>query len=330
MMRWLLPLALCAISVATAATPESLITDMAYVSPARLVDIGHGRKMNLLCVGHGSPTVIFDSGLGDQIRAWATVQPAIGKITRACSYDRAGLGFSSPSGREGTSENAVEDLHGLLRAASIKPPYVLVGHSLGGMYVRLYADKYLAEVAGMVLVDPVSEEQGRRYHALDPTTLTADTEFVDYLHDQCIPAAAKGFEQGSEPRKKCVGEPDERFSAAFNRSLLATFARPQRQRAVWSEWVNLFDRSSDQVRAAKREYGDLPLIVLTRIPQPKGSQEMRDAKIRLWMELHDEIARLSTRGVNRVVADAGHYIQFDKPEAVIDAIREVVQSTTAR
>jgi len=313
-------------SAVFAVTPEPLpvVTDMAYAAPARLVDIGHGRKINMLCVGHGSPTVIFDAGLGDQIRAWATVQPAIAKITRACSYDRAGLGFSSPSNREGTSDNAVEDLHHLLVAAAVKPPYVLVGHSLGGMYVRLYADKYLSEVAGMVLVDPVSEEQGRRYHTLDPTTLTADTELVNYLHDQCIPAAAKGFERGSELMKKCVGEPDKHFGDALNVAVMASFARPQRQRAVWSEWVNVFSLSSDQVRAAKRNYGEMPLIVLTRIPQPQGSPEIRDAKIRLWSELHDDLARLSTKGVDRVVPDSGHYIQFDQPVAVIDAVREVL------
>ena len=90
----------------------------------------------------------------------------------------------------------------------------------------------------------------------------------------------------------------------------------------------MFGLSSDQVRAAKRPYGDLPLIVLTRIPQPKGPQEMRDAKVRLWIELHDELAHLSARGVNRVIADSGHYIQFDKPGVVIDAIREVLRAAT--
>ena len=86
----------------------------------------------------------------------------------------------------------------------------------------------------------------------------------------------------------------------------------------------MFSLSSDQVRAEKRNYGELPLIVLTRIPQPEGSPEIRDAKIRLWSELHDDLARLSTKGVNRVVPDSGHYIQFDQPVAVIEAVREVL------
>src|ERR1700690_3455652 len=126
--------------------------------------------MNILCIGSGSPTVVLEAGLGDQIRAWAFVQPKISAWVLTRSYDRAGLGFSDPSGRPGTSANAVADPHNLISAAAIKPPYILVGHSLGGMYVRLYADRYPADVAGLVLVDPVSEEQGRRFSQLDITT----------------------------------------------------------------------------------------------------------------------------------------------------------------
>lgn len=308
------------------AVQSNLVTDLTYISPARLVDIGDGRKMNIYCIGLGAPTVIFESGLGDQIRAWAMVQPAIAKSTQACSYDRAGFGFSSPSGRAGTSENAVEDLHALLSAASLKPPYVLVGHSLGGMYVRLYADLYRSEVSGMVLVDPVSEEQGRRYAELDPTTKTLNEEYVKSIHDECIPAATTGFERGSELMKKCVGEGDTHFSGTFNAALLANLSKPERQQAVWSEWANVFSLSSDQARTAKRRYGDMPLIVLSRVPQPPEPPKMREAKIHLWLQLHDELALLSTRGINRVVPNSGHYIQFDQPNAVIDAIHEVINA----
>jgi len=319
----------CCMTHALAAEPE-IVTDMAFIKPARLVDIGAGRRMNIYCIGRGSPTVIFESGLGDQVRAWAMVQPAVGKFTRACSYDRAGLGFSYPSGREGTSENAVDDLHRLLVAAAINPPYVLVGHSLGGMYVRLYADHHGSEVSGMVLVDPMSEEQGRRDAELDPKTPAAIEDFVKTIRNECIPAAIKGFEAGTELMKKCVGEPDRHFSNAFNTAFLVSISTPDRQQAVWSEWVNVFRRSSDQVRAAKRSYGDMPLIVLTNGgPRPKGpneTQEMSDAKRQLWIELHDELARLSSKGVDRVVPGSRHYIQFDRPNAVIEAIREIVRS----
>lgn len=316
------------------ATPTSaVVADMAFIQPASLVDIGDGRRMNIYCIGHGSPTVIFDAGLGDQIRAWAMVQPAIAKVTRACSYDRAGLGFSDSSGRPGTAENAVDDLHRLLAAASIKPPYVLVGHSLGGLYMQLFADRYLSAVKGMVLVDPVSFDQGRRYNSLDPSMTVENRKFVDSLHDECIPAARKGYVGEPSLFKKCVGGAWPHFSAAFNRAFLANHSTAKYMRAAWSEWANVFTVSSDEVRAAKRNYGDLPLVVLSRAPFPRlphETQAMRDAKNYLWVELHDDIAALSAQGVNEIVSEAGHYIQFDRPKVVVNAIREVVNAARKR
>lgn len=318
--------------VATArelAPRSAVVTDMAYIEPAHLVDIG-GRKMNIYCVGHGSPTVVFDAGLGDQIRAWATVQPAIARVTRACSYDRAGLGFSDPSDRSGTAANAVDDLHRLLLAASVKPPYVLVGHSLGGMYLQLFADLYRSDVVGMVLVDPVSDEQGRRYNALDPSMTKQNAAFVESIRTECVPAAQKGLVKGSKLFKQCVDQPDPRFSEAFNEAFVTNHSTAKYFQAAWSEWANVFSVSSDEVRAARCDYGDMPLIVLSRAPfalLPHETQALRDAKNYLWVELHDDIASLSMRGVNEIIPGTGHYIQFDKPEVVINAVRHVVWET---
>lgn len=323
--------AVCPLSRAEEAS-GGVVTDLSYIRPAHLADIGGGRKMDILCVGRGSPTVIFEAGLGDQIRAWATVQPQIAHRARACSYDRAGLGFSDPSPRPGTSMNAVADLHRLLVVAAVKPPYVLVGHSLGGMYVRLYADKYPAEIAGMVLVDPVSEEQGRRYTALDLSTKTLNDKYVAWIRSECIPAAAKGFDKSSEIYKRCVGDPDPHFSVEFNAAFADNESTAVHFQAVWSEWANVFRTSSDEVRAARRPFGAMPLIVLSRAPtglQPNETQTMRDAKNHLWMELHDDLAHLSSRGVNRIVPGTGHYIQFDRPEAVVAAVYEVLDQIRA-
>lgn len=322
---------LALVATARGATPmPAVVADTAFIRPARLVAIGNGRRLNIYCVGHGSPTVIFDAGLGDQIRAWALVQPAVAEGTRACSYDRAGLGFSDPGGRPGTAANAVEDLHRLLVATAIKPPYILVGHSLGGLYMQLFADRYLPEVVGMVLVDPVSFDQGRRYGELDPSMTKENAKFVQGLRIRCLPAARHRY--AGEPKlfKDCVGVPDPHFSKAFNQAFLANHSTAKYMQAAWSEWANVFTVSSDEVRAAKRSYGGLPLIVLSRAPfprQPNETQAMRDAKNYLWVELHDDIAALSTRGVNEIVPGASHYIQFDRPGIVVDAIRHVIRET---
>lgn len=309
-----------------------IVTDMSYIAPSRLVDIG-GRKMNLHCTGTGSPTVVLDAGLGDRIASWAMVQPVLEEKTQVCSYDRAGLGFSDASGRPATSANIADDLHSLLKTASVKPPYVLVGHSAGGMYVRMYADLHLPDVAGMVLVDPVSENQGSKYFELDPPMRSQNAAYVDSIREECIPAAIHGFDKKSPLHEKCLGGADPRFSDAFNQASLVNRERPAYFQSVVSEWDNIFTVSSDQVRAKKGSYGARPLIILTRAPFPKSateSQQMRDDKNRLWMALHDDIAALSTRGENRVIPGAGHYIQLEQPTVVITAILRVLQEVSAR
>ena len=125
------------------------------------VDIG-GRSLNIYCSGEGSPTVVFESGAGAPGYAWSHIQPEIAKLTRACWYDRAGEGWSDPGPFPRTSAAVAQDLHELLRRAGIPPPYVLVGHSIGGLHARVYNGLYPNEVAGMVLVDSAHEEEPKR------------------------------------------------------------------------------------------------------------------------------------------------------------------------
>src|SRR5215469_10834443 len=118
-----------------------------------------GVSLNLNCVGQGSPTVILDSGLGVPAAGWDLVMPDVAKFARVCSYDRAGYGWSSAGPMPRTSDEIVKELHVLLAASDEKGPYVLVAHSFGGYNVRVYADKYPADVAGLVLVDTSHEDQ---------------------------------------------------------------------------------------------------------------------------------------------------------------------------
>ena len=152
---------------AAALPPLSPPIPREYTHPHDLVDIGHGRKMNLLCMGDGATTVVFDSGLSDWSSIWALVQPVVAKTTRACSYDRAGMGYSDPSDSPFRSPFAiVEDLHTLLHTAKIATPVVLVGHSLGGFNMKLYAALYPEDVAGLVLVDPSEDRSYERSDAV--------------------------------------------------------------------------------------------------------------------------------------------------------------------
>ena len=130
----------------------------AHPAPGQLVDVG-GYKLHINCMGEGSPTVILEAGWADYSATWAYVQPEVAKTTRVCSYDRAGYGWSDPSPHPRTANWRVEELHMLLVNANVQGPYVLVGHSLGGMPMRVYAHTYPDEGVGMVLVDSMHEEQ---------------------------------------------------------------------------------------------------------------------------------------------------------------------------
>jgi len=310
------------------------VDDPAYTHAQRLVEIEPGRKLNLYCTGTGSPTVVFDSGVTGETVGWAFVQPAIAAHARACSYDRAGVGFSDPGTRTGSSANIVDDLHRLLIAASIAPPYILVGHSYGGMNVRLYKDLYPSEVVGMVLVDPVHEDWPARVWKLDIHQRTYEKYIADNFEPmwqgerECVTAAAAGFVEGTARYRQCVPAPDPHYSDAINAAYLKTHLSPGYQQAQLSEDETDHFASSDQVRAARTWYGDMPVIVLAAGdrpgPRPGESQAHRDAVNRLTAALFDELAALSSRGINRIVPDSGHDIPMDQPQAVNSAILEVL------
>jgi pimeloyl-ACP methyl ester carboxylesterase len=128
------------------------IDQRAYPPPGKMVDIG-GHRLPIHCVGQGSPTVILESGLGTLSADWANVQPEVAKTTRVCAYDRAGTGWSEPGPEPRDPQQIARELHTLLGNAGIDGPYVLVGQSFGGLYVRMYAARFPKEVQGMVLVD---------------------------------------------------------------------------------------------------------------------------------------------------------------------------------
>lgn len=328
-------LAYAAQGFAQATLPKpAVIDDPVYTHPARLIDIGGGQRLNLYCMGSGSPTVILDAGMGDSTISWAMVQRAMAKTTRVCSFDRAGLGFSDAARRPSTPVNQSEDLHVLLGAAGIAPPYVMVGHSLAGMNVRVFADTYRSEVVGMVIVEGSHEDQSSEGWAL---SAPGDKEKYDlYLKDQhgCIDAARQGLEKGTKWYEKCLGDTnDPRFSPAINLAQEAYGVTEKWQAAVASERENVFYASADETRKTRTDFGDMPIIVLTHAPFPARvaeSQDERNRKTLSWEGLHLRVAGMSTRGVNEIVPDAGHYIQYDKPQVVIDAVNQAVWISRGR
>ncbi|MEO8137381.1 MAG: alpha/beta hydrolase [Betaproteobacteria bacterium] len=317
----LLPLLL---STAHAARSTAVVSDPRYASAQRRVDIGNDRHLNIVCMGAGTPTVVFDAGLANWSQIWGLVQPAIARRTRACAYDRAGLGFSDAARRDGSSANIVDDLQRLLVAAGIKPPYVLVGHSYGGMSMRLYANLHREQVAGMVLVDPSTEDLAPPRTALPPAVAAQRAQeraLAERNAQRCIAAAEAGFVAGSDTSKACVSEgSNRRYSAAIN----AVYGRLQRSaaflKARWSEEVAFDASSADELSASTRTYDRMPLVVLT------SYEAAMDPANGGYVRAHDAIAALSSRGSHRIVPESSHDIFFDQPQAVIGAIEEVLDA----
>ena len=287
-----------------------LLVALAAAAPVR-VALPDGRRMALNCTGAGSPTVILEAGFLAWSFAWAPVQPALAKRYRVCSYDRAGLGASDPGPLPRDGAAIAADLDALLKAASVPPPYLLVGHSAGGLYVRLLADRRPKDVIGMVLVDPSVEWQ---FRAGDPAMAAKAAGYA-----RCAAAA----------RAKALPSADPALSACwttakgpFGDMLRGLQARPSYWTTVESEYRSL-PATAAEVAADAPDLGDLPLIVLTagaRIPPEAPNAAALAAQS---AAAHESLARKSTRGAAQVVPGAGHIIMRDNPAAVIAAVDSV-------
>lgn len=316
-------------SVSPAAFAQSMQLDAQrpFAQPQQMVDIG-GRRLNLYCSGDGPVTVVFDAPSGDSAWNWIDVQPRIAKRTRACVYDRAGLGFSDPSPRPSTSGNAVDDLHQLLKKAGIAPPYLMVGSSFGGANVQLYAYRYPEQVKALVLVEPQHEDELERMNKASQGKLKQMYAMIGENNKACAAQSGQGFVPGTELWANCIGAIPPGHGRALAAARLAAHRTPVYWRAMLSE-VDHFDASGAELRSVRKPYGDLPMIVLSRGVSPYAVPGKPQSALNKAMEnenlaLHKETAALSTRGKHRVVAGAGHVVHLDKPEAVVMAISDML------
>jgi pimeloyl-ACP methyl ester carboxylesterase len=293
-------------SIAAGAIYQAIATNIdkgKYPAPGQLVDVG-GRNLHIYCTGDGSPTVLLESSLAGTTSLWGWVQPEVAKGTRVCAYDRAGSGWSDPGPKPRDGQRVAAELHTLLDKAGIAGPYVLVGHSLGGLYVRAYAGQYPAEVAGMVLVDsshpdqwtlsPGGQEQYKRFEQFNsigsmvaPLGMLRLFNFFPLNPD--LPARQSAeFKAFSDSTKYANANVDE---------------------------FNSIPELNNQVKSGGK-LGAVPLAVLTATDHgyqaalaakaPQSQLEQLQQQEQYWQKFQVEMAALSTNSTHRIVEGSDH------------------------
>jgi pimeloyl-ACP methyl ester carboxylesterase len=309
--------------------------------PPRLgqaVDIG-GRTLNLYCSGHGTPTVVLETGGNSPGYEWLLLQSKMALFTRACWYDRAGVGWSDPPSSPRTSATIVSDLHEALHRAGISPPYVMAGGSVGGEYVHIYTARYPLDVAGLVLIDsavpdmhepefalaPANRMSGRARHLFCVALpLMAHFGVLRFLASNARRPAPPDF----APEQASVLAKLEAQPKAFRTDAEQACAATDDGRIVPREGGGNPDINNAARNAGS--LGDRPLVVLTagRYWAPDGFEKEAAEYHLIWVhQLQASLVRLSTRG-RQVIVDAEHDMA-ESPDSIVTAVRQVVDQVRA-
>ena len=301
-----------------------------FPPPGHLVDIG-GRRLHLVEAGQGSPAVIFESGIAASSLNWAALQAEVARFSRACSYDRSWLGWSDPADTPRIASRLVDDLHSLLTAAQVIGPYILIGHSFGGLLVQAYAVKYPDQMAGLVLIDPLpasewlspSDEQSRilrwgmrlsgRGALLARLGLVRLSLALLVGGGRRIPKLVARMTSGraESTLSRLVGEV-QKMPAEVWPMVQAHWCQPKSFQGM-AEYFKSLAESSAEVAAL----GCLPPIPVSILSADNSTPAQLGER--------DAIASRSPYGKHIVVKDSGHWIHLDRPEVVVQAIREMVE-----
>jgi pimeloyl-ACP methyl ester carboxylesterase len=303
MRRWTIRIlvGLCGLIVVTTltgATYQWLATrkDLAATPPpGRLVDIG-GYRLHLWCTGDGAPAVLLDTGLGGSSADWGFVQPDVARFTRVCSYDRAGMGYSDPGPSPRTARRIASELDELLARGGIGGPVVLVGASIAGFDVRVFASDHPERAAGLVLVDASHEDQA---HEVPPMA-----RFVPLLSTiGVLRLFGVSF-----------GQRVESLAPSVRQFARATSFRAAGYQAAADEIIHIRE-SASEVRSSRRKL-TIPVLVVS------GGRDADEN----WRQLQRDQASLSERGCLMIAQRSGHVVSVDQPDVVVDAIRTVVET----
>jgi pimeloyl-ACP methyl ester carboxylesterase len=312
-----------------------------YTHPGDLIAVDGKRHLNLLCIGSGTPVVLFDAGAGVDMMTWRHVQGRIGLLTRSCAYDRAGYGFSDLPEGVSDARNAAEDIHRLLQVASMPGPIIYVGHSGAGIYGNLLERLHPDDIAGAVFVDPAEpyiwklQEQALSFAGR--IEFFKPAAWVGQIKD-CLDAAKMGqLSNPSNDQQKQCAYPSwypEELDPVLRAELTRRYASPKNWTARKLEFESILPSrgvlSRDDKEVPKGvSFGSKPVIVLNRDqwfdPDDPMSPADQLRAFTAWIEAGTALAHSSRRGQQMVISNTGHFIMISQPAVVADAVKRVVE-----
>ncbi len=310
---------------------------MRFPPPGQLVDVG-GFRLHINCSGAGAPTVVFDAALGGSSVSWTLVQPALSRLTRVCSYDRAGFGWSDAGPMPRTAGRIADELRTLLANARVSPPFLLVGHSFGGLVMRIFAARYRTDVAGLVLVDPAHPEDWVRPAPKEQIKIdrgirlcrigaTAARRGVARVVATLAGVGAFGLaltvarlvsRGGLAKEDAGILAPAWKLPREARQPLREFWTHPKFFEALGSQIETICESAAETLEAGAEGYGELPLATIS-------CTDPGDYRIRQ----QDALAHLSTRGRHIIASSSGHWVPLDQPEIVIDTITDLIAQVRA-
>jgi pimeloyl-ACP methyl ester carboxylesterase len=290
-------------------------------APGQLYDV-NGHAMHLYCTGQGSPVIVLESGHGENFTVWGKVQPALSRVTRTCAYDRAGFGWSETQPGPRDAEQIADQLHALLAKAGIDTPIVLMGHSAGGLYSRVYASRFPDGVAGLVLVDATSPSSLPKPPQLEALDQHSSLEFVLVKTMVALGIARAAGQCDTVPNG------------------LEAYAGWIKANACILSQLNAYEQEDKDLGAARTQaahtgpFGDLPILVLSQDPANRMPSflagHLSAADWHAWTVAHDAeqaaYIKLSTNSRRVIAAGSGHYVQYERPDVVNQEVISFIRS----
>ena len=300
-------------------------------APGGLIDVG-GHRLHLHCQGVDGPPVVFDAALGASSLSWTYVLPEVAAFARACAFDRAGFGWSDAGPLPRTTGRIVEELRALLASAAVPPPYILVGHSFGGLTARLFLQRFPQDVAGLVLLDPAYPEDWVSPSAAHAALVRRGVQLCRYARHAArlrithvVAALAQAGALGSARLAAFIAS--RGALQRVDEEVMAPAAKlPSDVRAIaqrfWRE-AKFFEALGSQIESigesaatvpVDQEFGDVPMVVVSGETNSDAGQLARQ----------ERLAARSSRGRHVIARRSGHWIPLDRPDVVVAAVRDVM------